>query len=142
MMRRIMHCVATAVACAIIALLLALAMPRKADAIPVAWRATPRFTQNGITYRVKGWDAVVVKTSRRNVTIPAEVRYKDRWYEVRAIWDGALKGVRRVTIHADLETCEDARLWKIPVRVSRYGVFKWLKRTKADVTKFKCPHCK
>ena len=142
MMKRIMHCIATAILCAIVTAILAIAMPHEADALPVAWRGTPRFTQNGITYRVRGWDAVVVKTSGKRVNIPAEVKYHGKWYEVRAIWSGALKGARVVTIHADLETCEDARLWKIPVRVSRRGVFKWLKRTKANVTKFKCPHCK
>ena len=117
-------------------------IPRPAHAIPNRWKGTPRFQRAGITYRVSGHDAVVVKTSRRNVTIPAEIKYRGKWYEVRAIWDGSLRGVRRVTIHADLETCEDARLWRIPVRVTRRGMYKWLRRTGADVRLIHCEGCK
>lgn len=126
----------------ILAILVAVLMPTKADALPNRWKGTPRLTRAGVTYRVEGHDAVVVKTRGERVMIPAEVKYRGKWYEVRALWDGSLKGVKRITIHADLETCEDARLWKIPVRVSRRGMFKWLRRTGANVTKFTCPDCK
>lgn len=142
MTKRIMHCVTTAVVCALIALLLALAMPHKADALPVAWRGTPRFTQAGVTYRVRGHSAVVVRTRGKRVCIPAEIKCHGKWYEVRAIWSGALKGARVVTIHADLETCEDARLWKIQVRVTRRGMYRWLHETGANVKKINCKHCK
>ena len=144
MKKRIMHCAATAIVCAVIAVLLALTMPRKADAMPIAWRFTRTTTHNGVTYRVRDGDhvAVVIRTSRRNVTIPAEVKAFGKWYEVKAIWDGSLRGVKKVTIHADLETCEDARLWKIPVRVTRRGMYRWLRKTGANVRKVYCKHCK
>ncbi len=67
MEKRIMHCVATAIVCALIAAILAIAMPHEADAIPVAWRGTPRFTQAGVTYRVRGHSAVVVRTRGKRV---------------------------------------------------------------------------
>ena len=144
MFKRVIHCVITAIVCAIITAILAIAMPHNADALPVAWRGTPKFTQNGITYRVKGWDAVVVKTSGKRVNIPAEIKYHGKWYEVRAIWPTALKGARVVTIHADLETCETARLWskRVTVRVTRYGMYKWLLRTGANVERLHCDGCK
>lgn len=143
MLKRVTHCVLTAIICGIIAVLLALAMPRNAHAIPKAWRNTPQFTQSGVTYRVKGWSAVVVKTSGGRVNIPAEVKYHGKWYEVRAIWSTALKGAKTITIHADLETCETARLWSknVQVRVTRYGMYKWLKRTGCNVKRIHCSGC-
>lgn len=119
-------------------------IPRPAHALPNYWKGTPTFTRGGLTYRVKGHDAVVVKTSRRNVTIPAEVRYKGRWYEVRNVWTGALKGARSVTIHADLDGCESGTLWKRGVRVyvTRKGMYRWLHRTGANVTLIHCEGCK
>lgn len=143
MAKRVLHCIATAIVCAIIAAALALAMPRDAHALPKAWQGTPTFTKAGITYRVKGHAAVVVKTSGKRVNIPAEIKYKGKWYEVRAIWSGALKGAKVVTVHADLETCETARLWSksVQVRVTRAGMYKWLKRTGCNVTRIHCSGC-
>ena len=144
MAKRIMHCVLTAIVCAIIAVLLALTMPRDAHAIPKSWRNAPQFTQGGVTYRVRGWQAVVVKTNGKRVNIPAEVKYRNKWYEVRAIWSTALKGAKTITIHADLETCETARLWSknVQVRVTRTGLYRWLKRTGANVRRIHCEGCK
>ena len=144
MAKRIMHCVLTAIVCAIIAVLLALTMPRDAHAIPKSWRNAPQFTQGGVTYRVRGWQAVVVKTNGKRVNIPAEVKYRNKWYEVRAIWSTALKGAKTITIHADLETCETARLWSknVQVRVTRTGMYRWLKRTGANVRRIHCEGCK
>jgi len=143
-MKRIQHCILTAIVCGIIAAIMALTFPHRADAMPKAWRSAHEFTQGGITYRVKGWDAVVVKTSGKRVNIPAEVKYHGKWYEVKAIWPTALKGARVVTIHADLETCESARLWskRVTVRVTRYGMWQWLKRTGANVRLVHCDGCK
>lgn len=118
--------------------------PVRAHALPNSWRGTKTVTQSGVTYRVRSKDraAVVIKVRKQRATIPAEIKYKGRWYEVRAIWPGALKGVKSITIHADLETCEDARLWKIPVKVTRAGMYRWLYRTGADVSMIHCKHCK
>lgn len=128
-----------------VALLIA-AVPARAYALPVRWRGTPKFERGGITYRVHDGmhSAVVVKTRGKRVFIPAEIKYKGKWYEVRAIWPGALKGARRVTIHADLECCETGRLWspKVKVRVTRKGMYRWLKRTGANVTLIHCDGCR
>ena len=143
MAKRIMHIITTAVVCAIITVLLALVLPHEAHAIPKSWQGTPQFTQGGITYRVKGHDAVVTKTKGKNVTIPAEVRYKGRWYEVRNVWSGALKGAKTVTIHADLDGCESPQLWRkgVRVRVTRTGMYRWLKSTGCKVTRIHCEGC-
>lgn len=129
----------------IIALFLVLLVPSRADAVPVKWRGTPRFTRAGITYRVHDGmhAAVVVKTNGRRVNVPAEIKYHGKWYEVRAIWPGALKGARLVTIHADLECCESTRLWstKVRVRVTRKSMYRWLKRTGANVSRIHCDGC-
>lgn len=118
--------------------------PRPAAALPNSWQGTRTVTQSGVTYRVRSKDraAVVIKVRKQRATIPAEIKYRGRWYEVRAIWPGALKGVKAITIHADLETCEDARLWKIPVKVTRAGMYRWLRRTGANVTLIHCEGCK
>ena len=144
MIKRVNHCIATAIVCAIIAALLALVIPHKAHAMPRAWQNTPVVTQGNVTYRVKGHAAVVVKTSGASVTIPAEIHYKGKWYEVKNAWSGAFKGAKDVTIHADLEGCESPRIWNhgVKVRVTRAGVYRWLKRTGANVTKIKCSDCK
>lgn len=127
----------------LVALFIAL-FPVHAHALPNSWRGTKTTTQAGVTYRVRSKDraAVVIKVRKQRATIPAEIKYKGRWYEVRAIWPGALKGARSITIHADLETCEDARLWRIPVKVTRAGMYKWLRRTGANVTLIHCEGCK
>ena len=146
MFKRVMHCLTTAILCAIIAAILAIAMPHKADALPLAWRGTPVFTKSGVTYRVHDGmhSAVVVRPKGKQVNIPAEIKYHGKWYEVRAIWPGALKGARVVTIHADLETCETARLWSpsVRVRVTRLGMLFWLMRTGANVQLHWCWGCK
>ena len=119
-------------------------IPRPAHALPVSWRDSKVVTQAGVTYRVRSKDlaAVVVRVRKTRATIPAEIKYHGRWYEVRAIWPGALKSVKTIAIHADLETCEDARLWKIPVKVTRAGMYRWLHRTGANVSMIHCKHCK
>ena len=126
-------------------LFIALFIPNRADALPVAWRGTPKFERGGITYRVRDdlHAAVVVKTHGKRVCIPAEVKYHGKWYEVRAIWSSALKGAKSVTIHADLETCESARLWSpsVRVKVTRKGMYRWLKSTGANVTRIRCKGC-
>lgn len=128
----------------ILALFIALLVPSQAHAMPNKWKGTPTFTRAGVTYRVRGRVAVVTKTKGKRVCIPAEVAYKGKHYEVRAIWSGALKGAKVVTIHADLETCESARLWSpsVRVRVTRAGMYRWLKRTGANVTQIYCARCK
>jgi hypothetical protein len=119
-------------------------IPRPAAALPISWRGSKVVTQAGVTYRVRDKDraAVVVRVHKSRATIPAEIRHRGKWYEVRAIWPGALRGVKSMTIHADLETCEDARLWKIPVRVTRAGMYRWLHRTGAAVKLIHCEGCK
>lgn len=143
MLKRITHCVLTAIVCAIIAAMLALAMPHNAHAMPKAWRNTPTVTQNGVTYRVRGWQAVVIKTNGRQVNIPAEIKYRNKWYEVKSIWSTALKGAKTITIHADLDSCESAQLWKksVQVRVTRTGIYRWLKKTGANVRRIHCSGC-
>lgn len=129
----------------IIALFIALFIPNRADALPVAWRGTPKFERGGITYRVRDdlHAAVVVRTRGKRVCIPAEIKHGGKWYRVRAIWPGALKGAKTVTIHAELETCESARLWSpsVRVRVTRKGMYRWLHRTGANVTRIHCSEC-
>ena len=146
MSKRVKHFISVVITCAIITVVLAITMPREADALPVAWRGTPKFTRAGVTYRVRDdiHAAVVVRTKDKRVTIPAEVKHGGKWYEVRAIWPEALKGARVVTIHADLECIESARVWApdVKVRVTRTGMYRWLKRTGANVTRVRCPHCK
>lgn len=106
-----------------------------AYALPNRWKGTPKFTRAGITYRVKGHDAVVARTRGKRVTIPAKVTYKGKVYRVRCIWPDALKGAKVVTIHGSLrDGCESARLWKVKVRVTNRDVYKWLHQTGADVT--------
>ena len=144
MYKRAMHCIVTAIVSTLIALAIALAFPHDAHAMPRAWRNAPTTTQQGITYRVKGTTAVVTSTKGANVSIPAEIKYRGRWYEVKAIWGGALKGARVVTIHADLETCESSRPWVkgVKVRVTRAGMYRWFKSTGANVTRIHCSSCK
>lgn len=129
---------------AIVLFIAATIFPTHAHAMPNSWRGTKTVTQAGITYRVRSKDraAVVIKVRKQRATIPVEIKYHGKWYEVRAIWPGALKGVKAITIHADLETCEDARLWRIPVKVTRVGMYRWLHRTGADVSMIHCKHCK
>lgn len=119
-------------------------MPTEAQAIPRAWRDAPTVTVGANTYRVKGHAAVLVKTRGANVTIPREIRARGRHYEVRNVWDTALRGAKVVTIHARLDGCESARLWAkgVRVRVTDKGMYQWLKRTGANVTLFKCKGCK
>lgn len=127
----------------IIAIIVTLLTPARADALPVAWRNSRVVTKGAITYRVKGHTAVVIRV-RRNATIPAEIKKGGRWYEVRAIWPNSIaKRVTKLTIHADLECCEDGRLWSLKrVTVTRKGMYRWLKRTGANVTRIHCPYCK
>lgn len=129
---------------AIVLFVAATIFPARAHALPVSWRGTKTVTQAGVTYRVRSKDraAVVIKVRKQRATIPAEIKCGSKWYEVRAIWPGALKGVKAITIHADLETCEDARLWRIPVKVTRAGMYKWLRRTGANATLIHCEGCK
>lgn len=128
------------------ALLMAAILPATAHAMPKAWRGSHRVTQAGVTYRVTTIHgervAVVTRIHRKDATIPAEIKRGGRWYEVRAIWDGAIpRKCRRVTIHADLECCEDGRLWSVGVRVTRKGMYRWLHRTGAHVTLIRCDEC-
>lgn len=118
-----------------IALVMVAIFATPAHALTDYWKGTPKFTRAGVTYRVKGHDAVVVKTKGRKVTIPAKVTYKGKTYRIRCIWDGALKGAKAVTIHGSLrDGCESARLWKVKVRVTNRDVYEWLHRTGATVT--------
>jgi hypothetical protein len=127
-----------------IAVALAAVLPSAAHAAPCDF--TDVYKVDGITYAVapRLHAAAVVRLPKRaNVTIPAEVRAGGKWYEVRAVWDHSIpKSVKSITIHADLETAEDARLWKIDVRATRRGVFKWLRATGAHVKYVRCPHCR
>lgn len=124
-----------------LALAICAAISSPAHAIPATWRGTPRFTRENVTYRVRGHDAVVVATRGKRVTIPAEVRFRGKWYEVKNVWPGALRGARVVTIHADLDGCDCQRLWRVRVRVTRRGMYRWLKSTDAHVTKIHCSDC-
>ena len=142
MFKRVLHCLTTAILCAIIAAILAIAMPHEADAIPVVWRGTPQFTQKGVTYQVRGWKAVVVKTHGKEVKIPAEVKYRGRWYEVRQMWSTSLKGATKVVIHAELEGCDAWRLWRIKkVYVTHEDMYNWLKEGGAHVKLISCEAC-
>lgn len=106
-----------------------------AHALPNYWKGTMKFARAGVTYRVKGHDAVVVKTKGRKVTIPAKVKYHGKTYRVRCIWSDALKGAKVVTIHGTLrDGCESARIWKVRVRVTNRSVYEWLRQSGADVT--------
>lgn len=137
-----LHKIIRSFVAAIVALAI-LATP--AHAIPRAWKSAPTFTRAGVTYRVKGRVAVVTKTTGKSVTIPSEVSYKGKHYEVKAIWAGACKGAKKITIHADLETIETPRLWQkgVRVNVTRKGMYQWLKRTGVkDLHMVKCAGCK
>ena len=150
MIKRIMHCVTTAVVCALIALLLALAMPHEADAIPAKFRNCPRVTKTyvkkvhvtrtkvkkvpyKITYLLYRDAAIVTRTKGKDITIPYSVKHCGRRYIVRAIWDGALSDKRlcKIDLKAFLETCEDDSLFvrdarNIEITVHRDSDFKWL----------------
>lgn len=128
----------------VIALTILAVVSTPAHAIPRKWRGTPEFTRAGVTYRVRDRVAVVTRTTGRNVTIPAEVSYKGRFYAVRGIWSNAFKGAKVVTIHADLESCDAWRLSGrgVKVRVTRARMYKWFKSAGINVTKIKCSKCK
>ena len=138
-MKRIVAAVIT------IALALSAFLPSTAQAMPASWKGSEIVTKAGVTYRLRKSDhvAAVVRVRKAKATIPAEVKHKGRWYEVRAIWDGAIpKSQKSLTIHADLECCEDADLWRVPkVMVTRKGMHRWLKRTGANVSKISCKGC-
>lgn len=108
-------------------------VPTPAHAIPRIWRNAPNVTQGAVTYKVTRGMAVVTKCHGQSVTIPKSIRHKGRTYKVLAIWDGGLRGVRKLNLKAGLETCEDARLWKISVTTNNMAAYKWLKRTHAHV---------
>lgn len=132
----------------VVTILVALALaPSEARAIPRPWRNTPTVTVGGNTYRVrdKGHVAVLVKTRGTSVTIPREIRARGKYYEVRGVWDTALRGARKVEIHAKLECCESPQLWRkgVRVRVTDRGVYQWLKRTGVrDLQLIRCKYCK
>lgn len=107
----------------------------QAEALPVDWRGTTKVTQHHVTYRVRKSDkvAVVVRTTGRSVRIPYAIRHRGVTYKVRNVWSEALRGAKVVRIEADLDGCESARLWKVKVQVTRRGMYRWLKRTGADV---------
>lgn len=107
----------------------------QAEALPVDWRGTTKVTQHHVTYRIRKSDrvAVVVRTTGKSVRIPYAIRHRGVTYKVRNIWSEALRGAKVVRIEANLEGCESARLWKTKVHVTRKGMYRWLKRTGADV---------
>lgn len=120
------------------ALVFALLSPARADAMPNSWRGTPTVTKGGVTYRLRKSDraAVVVRVRKAEATVRASVRYRGTTYRVRCIWDGSLRGVKRLTVKSTLrDGCEDPRLWKVgTVRVTDPGVYRWLRSTGASVT--------
>jgi len=124
----------------IVAALALVLLPSQAQAIPNRWRNSHTTTQHGVTYRVDGKDAVVVKTMGRSVTIPKAIKYKGKKYTVHAIWDGALsknKKLRKVDLRADLECCEDNSLFtrdsrNVRITVHTKGDYKWLTRKGND----------
>ena len=121
----------------IIALLVALAaIPARAYAIPKRWRDAPSITQDGATYRYRDGVAVVTKLpNRKEVTVPYSIKAKGKTYAVRAIWDGAIgKKTTSIRLKANLDTCEDGRLWKVKVTCYDKATYKWLKSTGARVT--------
>ena len=127
-----------------IALTILAVVSTPAHAIPRKWRGTPEFARAGVTYRVRDRVAVVTRTTGRNVTIPAEIQYRGKYYEVRGIWSDAFKGARTITIHANLESCDAWRLSGkgVKVRVTRARMYKWLKRINKSTKLVKCPDCK
>lgn len=127
-----------------IALTILAVVSTPAHAIPRKWRGTPEFTRAGVTYRVRERVAVVTRTTGRNVTIPAEIQYRGKYYEVRGIWSGAFKGAKVITIHADLESCDAWRLGNrsVRVRATRTSTYRFLRRINPNTTKIECPDCK
>lgn len=131
-----------AIVAALLTLLVALT-PVDAHAVPKKWRNAPSVTQSGVTYRYRDKVAVVTKVpNRKEVTIPAFIKVNGKRYQVRAIWDDALWGakkLRKLTIHADLESIEDPAIWdrrpRIKVVATVPGVYSWLKRTGVSVTR-------
>lgn len=109
----------------------------KANAMPKSWSTSRTTTVRGVTYRYRNSDrvAVVVRTRGTSVTIPRVVKIGSHKYSVRAIWEGGInKRCRTLTIRANLETCEDARLWKLRrVNVTTRSMYRWLRRTGANV---------
>lgn len=121
---------------ATILMLVAILVPRTANALPKSWNDSRTKTIAGVTYRYRKSDhaAVVIRTRGKSVTIPREVRIGRRFYEVKNIWQGGInRKCRRITIHADLESCEDGRLWQVKVYVTNRGVYHWLHDTGANV---------
>lgn len=114
------------------------ATPRTAEAIPAKFRKCPRVVQNGITYRLFECTAIVEKCpARKSVTIPHSIRHAGKAYTVAAIWDGAIspKTARVVLKARELETIEDARIWRRNVTVicGDKSTRAWLKRGGAKV---------
>lgn len=110
------------------------AAPSKAEALPADWHDTTVITKNHVTYRLRNDGiAVVTKTRGKLVVIPKCVRHDGKTYKVRNIWTTALKGAKVVRLEANLEGCDCRRLWKVKVRVTRKGMYRWLSQTGANV---------
>lgn len=109
-----------------------------AQAIPYKFRKCPRVVQNGVTFRLYQRAAIVEKCpARKSVTIPHSIRHAGKAYTVAAIWDGAIQPqTARVVLKArELETIEDARIWrrKVTVICTDRATREWLRRGGAKV---------
>ena len=113
-------------------------MPARANALPKSWEGCRTVTKSGITYRIRKADraAVVVRVHKSKAAIPGTVKVCGTTYRVRCILDGALRGVKSLTIRGSLrDGCEDGRLWRIKVWATNGNVRKWLRATGANVTR-------
>lgn len=116
-------------------------VPTRADAMPKSWQGTPTVTRHGVTYRVKGKEAAVVRvravnkaTSKSKTNdcneIDYEFKYKGRNVKVVSIWSTACtKSVKVLKVHAYLDSMEDARILRGRVHViaTRESDFRWFK---------------
>ena len=129
-------------------------VPATADALPKSWQNTPTVTRHGVTSRVKGKEAAVVRvratskaTSKSKSNdyneIDYEFKFKGRNVKVTSIWSTACaKNVKVLKVHAYLDSMEDVRILRGRVHViaTRKSDFRWFKEW-GNASYERCPKC-
>lgn len=109
--------------------------------VPRKFKNCPQTKQDGITYVLYKKYAIVARTpNRKHITVPNTIKYKNKKYLVRAIWDETFKlnnNLRYIDIKAtQLECIEDPAIFdnhKIKVTVHDKSTYNWLKRYGSNV---------
>lgn len=127
-----------AIVAAIISVVLALAFPSDAQAMPKKFRNCPKVTQSNVTYLLyregKNNHAIVTATKGKSVTLPKTIRAKGHTWKVDTIWDGGLsknRQLKKVDVKASLKVVEDDTLFdrdarKVQITVHTLSDYRWL----------------